>query len=226
MKLFKLKSTTGSDVALKYLKMRYPDFFELGKISEQQMLKLIEKLKEFLKKGGSESKPNNEEIAQRHLKQKLAQLGVTTSPNTEPINEKPPEQPKMVNNFLGKAAAPTTISAASNPEPQPAKKPLSPQPVQPQHPQPSQQAQVQNHKRGNFNPASAYSDDSSEEDPRVHKKPVQPTTAAGAVSSQATTKNPRPQEVESDAMDANDADDRSNDDFDDNFDEIEDLDEE
>lgn len=48
MKIFKLKPTTTSEVALKYLKMRYPDFFVTDKIKDRQLLILIDKLKEFL----------------------------------------------------------------------------------------------------------------------------------------------------------------------------------
>ena len=42
MKLFKLKPTTSTEVALKYLKMRYPDFFATEKIPEPQIMRLVD----------------------------------------------------------------------------------------------------------------------------------------------------------------------------------------
>ena len=52
-KLFKLKSSTGTEVALKYLKMRYPDIFSLEKFTDNQMTGLIDRLKAHLKKSES-----------------------------------------------------------------------------------------------------------------------------------------------------------------------------
>lgn len=60
MKLFKLRPTTSSDVALKYLKMRYPDFFSTNKIADPQVINLVEKLKDKLRQMTMMKKPEVE----------------------------------------------------------------------------------------------------------------------------------------------------------------------
>lgn len=47
-KLFKLQASTPTETALQYLKLRYCDFFRLGKIKDQQFLSLIGRLKQGL----------------------------------------------------------------------------------------------------------------------------------------------------------------------------------
>ena len=75
MKLFKLKATTQTDIALKYLKIRYPEFFGTGKIGDAQLCKLIDKLKAFLESGFNLAKKNNSQV--------LVAQGNSAQPNSQ-----------------------------------------------------------------------------------------------------------------------------------------------
>lgn len=48
IKLYKLQASTPSDLALKYIKDRYWELFETGKISDKQIISLVDKLKSKL----------------------------------------------------------------------------------------------------------------------------------------------------------------------------------
>lgn len=64
-KLFKLKPCTSTDIALKYLKMRYPDFFDFKKFTDDQMRRLIDRIKLHLKKEADAKKKPAEESPQK-----------------------------------------------------------------------------------------------------------------------------------------------------------------
>ncbi len=60
-KLFKLKANTSTEIALKYLKMRYPDFFDFKKFTDEQMCRLIDRIKQHLKKEADDRRKTADE---------------------------------------------------------------------------------------------------------------------------------------------------------------------
>lgn len=74
MKLFKLRTTTGTEVALQYLRMRYPEFFDTGKMPEAQIIRLVDKLKDNLRQQAESKKKNYDEVVAKIESDRAATL--------------------------------------------------------------------------------------------------------------------------------------------------------
>jgi CEP19-like protein len=74
IKLYKLQPTTPSELALKYIKDRYWELFETGKISDKQVLALVDKLKaQLAHQTATRASHLSDESVQAVIQERLAQ---------------------------------------------------------------------------------------------------------------------------------------------------------
>lgn len=106
MKLYKLRATTSREVALKYIKMRYPDFFISNQIADKQLLSLIDKLKENLLKDANMKKQKPVEMKDKENNHK----------NTVAQKQLNPDVKK--NNFFGDSTQAGPQIVKGQPDPQ------------------------------------------------------------------------------------------------------------